>query len=123
MTAAPVGESLTQAIAAGDRDALLRLLAPTLDFKAVTPGRLWEAGTATEVADVILGTWFGGARRIESVEVVECETVADLERARYRFRATTPDGESVVEQQAYLQVDDGGVTALRIVCSGFRRVG
>jgi len=120
--AVSAGEALARSIAAGDRAALVRLLAPQLDFKAVTPSRAWEAGTAEEVADIVLGRWFGGDRHITSVEHIDTDSVADCERVGYRFRATTPDGEAVVEQQAYIGAADGAITSLRIACSGFRPV-
>lgn len=115
-----VGERFARAIAAYDRDALLGLLAPEVAFRAMTPSRVWDATAAGEVVDVILGTWFGGDRHIQAVERIDRDRVADLERVGYRFRAITPDGESIVEQQAYVTVDGDVITGLRIMCSGFR---
>jgi hypothetical protein len=39
------------------------------------------------------------------------------------FRVTTPDGTFLVEQQAYYGVDNGRISWLRILCSGFRAIG
>ena len=119
-TTASVGERLARSIAANDRSGLLGLLAPDLDFRAVTPSRCFELRSADEAVDVILGRWFGGDRRIDAVERIETDVVVDCERVGYRFRATTPAGPSIVEQQAYVIADNGTITALRIVCSGFR---
>jgi hypothetical protein len=113
---------LATALATADREALLALLAPALDFRALTPNRNWEATSAVEAVDVMLGTWFGGERRIEGIERIEGDTVADRERVGYRFRATTPDGPRVVEQQAYLRVDDGVIHAMHVVCTGYRPI-
>lgn len=121
-TTTSLGGLLARSIAEGNRTMLLGLLAPDVDFRAVTPSRSWESRSAEEVADVIIGLWFGGERHIDAVERVECDTVADRERVGYRFLATTPDGKAVVEQQAYLDVHDGMITALRIACSGYRRI-
>lgn len=110
------------AIAAGDRGSLLALLASDVDFRALTPTRAWEIDTAEDAVDTMLGTWFGGERRIDSVESVETATMVDLVRVGYRFRATTPAGPAVVEQQAYLSIADNTITAVRIVCSGYRPV-
>ena len=114
------GEAFARAVAAGDRESLSKLLAPELAFRALTPSRFWESESAGEVVETMLATWFGGERHIDAVEHIECDRVGDLERVGYRFRATTPDGATTVEQQAYLAVDGGRITSLRILCSGFR---
>jgi hypothetical protein len=119
-TAVAAGFAL--AIAAGDRPALLGMLAADVEFRALTPARVWELDSSTEAVDTMLGTWFGGERHIDSVDVVETDAIADVVRLRYRFRATTPAGPALVEQQAYLAVADGTITAARIVCSGYRAV-
>jgi hypothetical protein len=116
------GERFARAVATADRAALLQLLASELDFRAMTPGRFWEADTAIEALDVILGTWFGGDRRITAIETIECDRVADLERVGYRFQAVDGGRESIIEQQAYLGVEAGAITWLRIMCSGFRPI-
>ncbi len=108
-------------MAAKDASALLTLLAPQVDFRAMTPGRFWEASSADElVKDVILGHWFDGSDRIDAIEGIESDTVVDRERVGYRFRVTNDDGAFIVEQQAYLGVENDTVTWLRIMCSGFR---
>src|SRR5690349_13851962 len=114
------GERLARSIAAGDRQAVTELLAPHVKFRAVTPSRFWEADSAAEAVNVMLGTWFGPGRTIDAVESVESASVADCDRAGYRFRASTPEGPTTVEQQAYLTVKDGAITSMRVVCSGFR---
>ena len=48
--------------------------------------------------------------------------MADREHVSYRFSVHTPDGHHLVEQQAYLMVDDGRISWLRMMCSGFRKV-
>lgn len=116
-----VAVDFVRAIASGDRDALLRLLAPDVELRALTPGRAWEIDAAEEAVETILGKWFGGERRIDSLDSVESELIGDLVRVHYRFHATTPGGSSVVEQQAYLTVANGAITALRLVCSGYRQ--
>jgi hypothetical protein len=117
----PFGERFARAIAAKDAPALLGLIAPGIDFRAMTPGRFWEAGSPAQLVDeVILGNWFEPTDRIEAIEEIENGEVADRESVRYRFRVTNEDGEFLVEQQAYLCVEDEGITWLRIMCSGFR---
>jgi hypothetical protein len=119
----PIGERFARAIAAKDAPALLGLLAPSLDFKAMTPSRFWEADSPAQLVDeVILGKWFEPTDRIESIEGIEHGEVADRERVSYRFRVANDDGAFLVEQQAYLCAEDEGITWLRIMCSGYRPI-
>jgi hypothetical protein len=117
------GETLAQAIAAKNADALLGLLSPEVDFRAMTPGRFWESSSATEVVnDVIFGRWFGETDRIDGVDAIESDVVADRRRVGYRFRVTNGDGTFLVEQQAYYSVERDRIDWLRIMCSGYRPV-
>jgi hypothetical protein len=116
-----VGERFVRAIAAKDVPALLDVLAPDVDFRAMTPGRFWEATNAKEIVDdVILGRWFDPSDHIDALENVESETVADCERVIYRFHVTNPDGGFIVEQSAYFEVVDDRISWLRIMCAGYR---
>ena len=119
----PFGERWARAIAAKDGPSLLGLLAPRIDFRAMTPGRFWEASSAVQVVDeVVLGSWFDPTDRIDTIERIENGEVADCERVGYRFRGTNADGAFLVEQQAYLRVENEKITWLRIMCSGFRPI-
>ncbi len=119
----PVGERFARAIAAKDAPALLGMLSPQVDFRAMTPNRFWETNSAVEVVnDVIFGHWFKTTDRVEAIEVIEHDVVADRERAGYRFRVTNESGTYVVEQQAYLSVREGQVAWLRIMCAGYQPV-
>lgn len=63
----PIGERFARAIAAKDAAALRELLAPEIDFRAMTPGTFWETDTAAQLVDgVILGQWFEPSDRIGS---------------------------------------------------------
>lgn len=116
-----VGERFAEAMAKKDAAGMLELLDPEVDFRGLTPGRFWEASTATElVDDVILGQWLEPTDRIESIEGIERGSVADRHRVAYRFRVVNGDGAFVVEQQAYFEVVGDRITLLRVLCSGFR---
>ena len=115
------GETFAQAIASKNADALLGVLSPEVDFRAMTPGRFWESSSATEVVnDVILGRWFEPTDRIDAVDAIECDVIADRRRVGYRFRITNSDGTFLVEQQAYYTVERDRIDWLRIMCSGYR---
>jgi hypothetical protein len=119
----PVGERFARAIAAKDAAMLGELLGSEIDFRAMTPGRIWEASSPAEVVDdVIFGHWFEPTDRIEAIEAIENDVVVDRERVGYRFRVVNDEGEFVVEQQAYLGVEDDSIAWLRIMCSGYRPV-
>jgi hypothetical protein len=123
MSPAAVGERFARAIAAKDAPALLDVLAPDVDFRAMTPGRFWEANSAKEIVDdVIFGRWFDSSDRIDALESVESGTVADRERVVYRFRVTNADGAFLVEQSAYYEVIDDRISWLRVMCAGYRPV-
>lgn len=116
-----IGEQFARAFAAKDAGALRDLLAPDVDFRALTPDKFWEARSASEVVDdVILGRWLARADHIDALESVEHDAVVDRERVGYRLRGTNDDGPFVLEQQAYFTVADGRIAWLRIMCSGYR---
>ncbi len=95
------GERFARAIAAKDGPALHAVLSANVDFRALTPGRFWEADTAAEVVDnVMLGHWFEPSDRIDGIEQIESDVVVDTER-----------------------VGQTGIEWLRVVCSGFRPIG
>lgn len=108
------------AIVRHDAAALARTMSPTVDFKGLTPGRLWEASSPDGVVDAVLGHWFEEKDRIvELLDLVEDE-VADTHRIAYRFALQNPDGAYVAEQQAYYRTGPTGIEHLRIMCSGYR---
>jgi hypothetical protein len=118
-----LGHRFVAALAAKDTAALLAMLDAEVDFRAMTPSRVWEARTAAEVInDVIFGKWFGPGDAIEQVEAVETAMVGDRGRLGYRLQVTNDDGRLVVEQQAFFDITGNKITWLRVLCSGFRPV-
>jgi hypothetical protein len=117
-----VGAEFARALAAKDATRLLDLMAPEIDFRALTPNRNWEVFDRDAVLFVLLGHWFDEADEIEGMEALETDTVADRQRVGYRFTVSNADGRFVVEQQAYLAATDGRITWMRVLCSGYRPV-
>ena len=116
-----IGRRFATALADKDAGSVRALLAPDVDFKALTPGRFWEADTPDAVAGILFDHWFGPDDHIERLAAAEDgEDVADVHRVGYRLEVTTPDGPHIVEQQAYYRQADGRLSYLRVVCSGFR---
>ena len=114
------GQRFAGAIAARDREGLQELMGDEVDFKALTPGRFWEAGSPEEVDGIVFDHWFEEADRITGVVALDEDRVGDTSRVGYRFDLECPDGPKVVEQQAYYRAVDDRIAHLRIVCSGFR---
>jgi hypothetical protein len=115
-----VGERFAKALAAKDGGGLKALLAPDVDFRAMTPGKFWESSDPSEIVDsTLLGTWFSPERQIVSVQQVDEDRTSPVDRVGYRFLVRRPDGEFLVEQQAYYQAADDRISWLRIMCTGF----
>lgn len=115
--------AFVDAFGSKDRARLKSLLHPDVDFKALTPGRLWEAESADElVDDVMLGAWFEPSDVIDEVVSVETEPIGLRHRVGYRFRVTNGDGTHIVEQQAYVELDGEQIAWMRVVCAGYQPI-
>jgi hypothetical protein len=115
-----LGAKLAAAIEGQDRPALCNLFATRVQFRAVTPRRFWDAETPSDVADIVLGTWFTESKQITCVSLVEDDTVADISKITYRMSVAAESGPTVIEQVAYYSVQDDRITQVRLLCSGFR---
>ena len=83
-----LGASFAKAIAAKDAAALVGMLSPEVDFRAMTPYRFWESKSPEEIVnDVILGTWFKATDHIEGVDAAEGDA-----RRRSQPRSATGSG-------------------------------
>ena len=116
-----LGEQFARAVAGKDHERVLELLHPEIDFRAMTPGRVWEAESPYDVV-AALRHWFADGDVIEGVDHIEMDQFADRERIGYRLRVRNADGLHLVEQQAYLSERDGRIGWLRIMCAGYRSV-
>ena len=99
---------------------LLDLMHPEIDFRGLTPNRTWEATDSESVISGVLREWFEESDEIVGLEQLESNTFADRERVGYRFSVHRPDGQFLVEQQAYLAARDGRIGWMRVLCSGYR---
>jgi hypothetical protein len=115
-----IGERFAAAIASKDVAALTGMLVDDVDFRAMTPGRFWEANSASDVANTILGHWFAPSDHIEAIEQLDTDGFADCQKVSYRFRVTNPVGTFTVEQQAYFTAIADRIVWLRLMCSGYR---
>lgn len=118
--AATLGTEFARALAVKDFTQGLDLLHSEIDFRGLTPSRNWEASDADAVISGVLREWFEDSDEIEALERLESDAFADRERVGCRFSVRNPDGDFLVEQQAYLSARDGQIGWMRVVCSGFR---
>ena len=115
------GEDFVNALANRDREGLLRVMAPDIDFGGLTPGRSWAESTAPAAIDNVLAQWFEPQDIVEEIVSIEIDTMLDAQRVGYRFRVRCPDGLHLVEQQMYYEIDASGqICWMRALCSGFR---
>jgi ketosteroid isomerase-like protein len=119
-TDSSIAAELVGALAAQDYDRLETLFAPDVRFRALVPKGLREDATAAAAAARVRG-WFGECHPLELVDS-EIGHVADRVHARYLFRAREEGQWHLVEQHAYLEVEDGRISDISILCSGFRVV-
>ena len=117
------GVAFAHALADKDKDGLLKLLDPAVDFRGLTPGRDWDAVDANDLVDrVILGSWFEPSDHIDELESVERGDVVDRQRVAYRLVLSSGGQRYLCEQQAYYLTESDKITWLRILCSGFREL-
>ena len=117
-----LGTDFAEAFASKDGDRVRELVHPEIDFRGLTPSRHWEAGDADAVLEILFGNWLEDSDEVRSLESVETDSFADRERVGYRLRVRNPDGDFLVEQQAYIEERDGKIGWIRLVCSGFRPI-
>jgi hypothetical protein len=115
-----LGRAFAEALGRKDFEAVSALLAPEIDFRALTPRRGWEANTPAAVVNEILRTWFKDSDQIDEIASIETDAFSDRCRVAYRFHGRNQDGPFVLEQQAYFSERDGRIEWMRVVCSGYR---
>jgi hypothetical protein len=123
-----LGAAFAQALAEKDTERLRGLLAPQVDFQAMTPRKTWQAEDPEGVLEIVFGHWFEDDDQIDSLEQLDTDAFADRQRVGYRLGVSNPEGRFLVEQQAYLsEGEDGGegsgqIAWMRVLCAGYRPV-
>ena len=116
LTRDDVGERWAAALRSADFAGLGRCLAPDVRIHAVLPSRFAEASGRDE-AVALLWEWLGGERGF-AVLAASSGMVGDVLRLGYRVRISGPEP-CLMEQHGYARVGAGGITDLRLVCSGW----
>jgi hypothetical protein len=113
------GETFVAALTERDYSRLATTLAPNVRMRAlIPPGPVEISGQ--EAASAKFSSWFGG---VEDLEVVSSgsEAIADRLHVYYRLRVKKPgDVWKLVEQHLLCALDGDRITALDLICSGFR---
>jgi hypothetical protein len=112
-----VGTDFLDALARRDWAIVQSLLDPRVSFRVLTPRGLREADDDAG-AVAWLTRWFGDAGELTTLRA-EVSTMQDRLSVGYRFHLHK-DRWYVIEQRGYVDVTDGKITALTLVCSGFR---
>ena len=110
---------LVAAVATRDVEAITETLAVDVRFRYLIPPGPGEVAGAAVVAAKFL-EWFGdvGVLNVSSSLV---EPIADRISIRYRFQIPAGQVSEVIEQEAYLDLDeDGRIASIDLLCSGFR---
>jgi hypothetical protein len=98
---------------------LVAALAPDVRMRALIPSGPVELSGA-EPAAARFAFWFGESNELELVRSGSDE-VGDRLHVFYRLRVKRPgDPWKVIEQHLFCALDEGRITALDLVCSGFR---
>ena len=102
-----------------DGPALLDLLDPEIDFRALTPGRFWEASSGAGTGRrVISGR--GSKLTTASMRSRTCRPArSDRTGSATGSASPMPMASFLVEQQAYFDVENDRISWLRILCSGY----
>lgn len=115
--AQPVGAEFIRALADQDFSAAEAMLAPEVEFKALTPSQGFIDLSRPEAVMALMREWYGTAEAVESLEAYR---ILQRHHVNYRIRWQSPeDGLMVFEQHAFYDVDDSGrIGRWHLVCSG-----
>jgi SnoaL-like domain len=116
------GTRLVAALVDRDFSRLAGVLNAEVRMRALLPPGLVEVSGAEAVA-ARFSSWFGDAEELELVRSGS-DTVGDRMHVFYRLRVKKPGGtRKTVEQHLLCAFDDERLTALDLVCTGFRPEG
>jgi hypothetical protein len=115
-----VGQAFLSALARRDFAELATCFATEARFRALVPSGVRE-GTGPQEAVAWLRRWFESADLFE-MQRTELDLVADRLGISYRIRVRKEGVLYLIEQQAYCDAANGQLSAMNLVCSGFRPV-
>ncbi len=113
-----VGRRFLTALAARDYDGLEACFQADVSFKALVPSGIRDA-IGPQVTVAWLRRWFEDADLFD-MQKMNVDMVVDRLHITYRIRLHKEGLMQMIEQQAYCSVDDGHITEMKLLCSGFR---
>ena len=109
---------MADAIVARDFARIVTLLHPEIDFRAMTPNRVWEAEGPAGV-EAVLREWLDDPDEdIEAIQATGPVWIEGTVRVGWLVRLSDADGRHIFEQQAYVRERDAQVGWMRVMCSG-----
>jgi ketosteroid isomerase-like protein len=113
-----VGRRFLAALASRDYDGLEACFQDHVNFRALVPSGLRE-GIGPQVTVAWLRRWFEDADLFD-MQKMNVDVVVDRLHITYRIRLRKEGLTQIIEQQAYCSVNDGHITDMKLLCSGFR---
>jgi hypothetical protein len=114
-----VTTAFVDAIVARDLTRAVALLHPEIDFRAMTPNRIWDPEGAAGV-EAVLREWFEDPdEEIHAIEATEPVSLGSTVRVGWLVNISDRDGPHIFEQQAYVCEDDARIVWVRVICSGW----
>jgi ketosteroid isomerase-like protein len=110
--------SFLTALADRDWERLRECFAPDVRFRALIPSALADPAGREDVVGRFKA-WFDDGTDFEMVSS-EIRKIVDRLHVSYRIHTREEGIWYWVEQQAYCEVRDGGITLMNLLCSGFR---
>jgi TusA-related sulfurtransferase len=115
-------EKLVEAVGSRDSEGVRAVVGTDARLRAMIPPGPVQSDGPDEIAERFAG-WLGW---LASVEVVSSSVAEFAGRWRFSYRLRVRDddgGTMLLEQQGFCDVDDEHISAIDLVCSGFRPVG
>jgi hypothetical protein len=114
-----VATAFVDAIVGRDLARAVALLHPDIDFRAMTPNRVWEADDPAGV-EAVLRAWLEDPDEdVHRIEATEPSSLVDRVRVGWLVHISDADGPHMFEQQAYVRERDTQIEWLRVICSGW----
>jgi hypothetical protein len=117
--ASGVAGVFVDAIVAQDVAGAVALLHPEIDFRAMTPNRIWEAEGPAGV-EAVFREWFEDPDEdVQGIEATEPVSIQGMVRVGWLVRISDVEGAHVFEQQAYVRERDAQIGWMRVMCTGW----
>jgi TusA-related sulfurtransferase len=115
-----LGKQFLAALADRDFSQVEAIFQPQVRFRTLAPSGLRESASA-EGAVKWLQYWFGDADELEILRLA-IDQIADRLYLTYRLRLRNADRWRIIEQHAFCCTEEGRISDIALLCSGFHAV-